>query len=108
MATADAKTAIQIPLRPQRGEIWFSINLGLIEDVPSLYGLLAELEFKPQLAYKETREGTEVHLLLDHLQNMQLEEPPDELYEREQQVLANAIDPDAIHFTCGLTRQMAA
>ncbi len=108
MATADAKTAIQIPLRPQRGEIWFSINLGLIEDVPGLYSLLAELGFTPQLAYKETREGIEVHLLLDHLQNLRMEEPPNELYEREQQVLADAINPDAIHFTCGLTRQMAA
>lgn len=101
-------TAIKIPTLPSRGEIWFSINLGLIEDVPALYQALSELNLKPQLAYKQFAGGTEVHLLLHHEVRDEMAEPPHDLFEHEQRTLADIIDPNAMSFSCGLTRQPVA
>jgi hypothetical protein len=103
-------SAVRIPVHSGRGEIWFSINLGLIQNVPKLYELLKELGFHaPKLAYKQYPDGEiEIHLLLHHETRLVLEQPPDELYWEEQMRLANEIDPEAITLSAGIARRRAA
>jgi hypothetical protein len=97
---------VQIPLMPDRGHIWFSINLSLVDDIPALYALLRALKFEPKLAYKQTRNGIEIHLLLHHEKREELTEPAN-LFEQEQMILADFLpDPNAMRFTCGLTKPM--
>lgn len=101
----DNTKILELPSRMERGEVRFSINLALIDDVPALYQLLHRLGFtKPELALMHYRSGPEVHLLLYRHVFSELLQSPDAFYEHEQQVLANAINTDAIRFTCGLTR----
>ncbi|GEM_PF-6962060 len=99
------RTAIEIPLIPQPGEIWFYVDLALIDDVLGLYELLAELNITPKIAYTQTREGIEVALLLAYERREHMPEPPDDFYWKEQQALANAIDTEAIH--CRFRRTVA-
>ena len=54
------REAVQIPITPSKGEVWFSINLGLIEDVSALYALLYALKFDTKLAWIRSKTGIEV------------------------------------------------
>lgn len=105
--TADTTNVLELPNRLERGEVRFSINLALIDDVPALYELVGSLGFtQPQIVLMHCAKTSEVHLLLHRQVYSQLDEPPHDLYEHEQQVLANAINTDAMHFRCGLTKQV--
>jgi len=104
---ATQMTTTEIPLRVQPGEIWFWLDLSLVDDVPEVYALVKALGFTPRLAFRRIREQVEICLLLYQGTLPGMTTPPDELFEREQQILSNAIDPDAMHFVCGLS-QVAA
>lgn len=106
MTTIDTTKPVQIPLAPKPGEVWFFINLGLIDDVSGLYALVKALGFTPRLAYRWDMADLEICLLLYHGIIPGMAEPPRELYQREQEILADAINTDAMHFCCGLTRQV--
>lgn len=108
MKTIDTTNPVQIPLAPKRGEIWFFIDLALIDDVPGLYALVQALGFSPRLAYRWDMENLQICLLLYHGSIPGMTQPPGELYEREQEILANTINTDAMHFCCGLHRQAVA
>jgi hypothetical protein len=93
----DNRSAVEIPFRLQPGDIWFYIELALIDDVPALYTLLATMDIKPQLAFMRTPQGIEVLLLLAHENRHSLVSPPDDYYLEAQQTLANAINTEAMH-----------
>ena len=107
MTTINIAKAMKIPLAPRRGEIWFFINLNLIDDVPGLYALVKALGFTPRLAYRWNMEDLEICLLLYYGNIPCMTKPPHELYEREQEILANTINTDAMHFCCGLCKAKA-
>ncbi len=111
MTTGDVNPshAIKIPIRPGKGEIWFSINLQLIDDIPALYALLHQLDFQaPQFGWLQYPNGdTEIHLVLHHETRLRLEAPPNELFWEAQQQLANAIDTAAIRFAVCFTGKVA-
>lgn len=97
------REAVQIPMTPGKGEVWFSINLGLIENIAALYALLYALKFDPKLAWIRSRTGVEVHALLHYEQRLEIHSPIN-LFEREKEILADVIDPDALRFVMGLTK----
>lgn len=102
---------IEIPSIPKQGDIWFYINLNLVQPhlVPGLFVLLVTLGFQPQLAYRRVRDEIEICLFLYHGFIEGLVEPPHQLYAREQQILAEVLeDPSAMHFLCGLNRKLQA
>ena len=107
MTTTDT-VSLQIPLRPKPGEVWLTVNLNLVEDVPSVYELARSLGYKPLLAHRQTREGIEIHLLLHHERRETLEKPLWEEFEAQMYTLSDAINSDAIHLLCGLTKAAAA
>lgn len=100
--------AIEIPFTLQRGDIWFYLELALIDDVPALYKLLKTMGISPQFAYMRTPQGIEILLLLAHEHREVLETSPDDFYWEEQQLLANAINTEAIHCRSGFTRKPEA
>jgi hypothetical protein len=104
MMTTTEVAAIQIPLRPQPGEVWFTINLNLVEDVPALYALVRSLGYAPTLAYRQTKAGMEIHLLLYHEQRPILETPVWDEFEQSMYALSDVIHTDAVHLLCGLTK----
>lgn len=103
--TTDAD-AIEIPSRPNQGDIWFSINLELLDsdEIEPLHGMLSQLGFDPRPAFKSTASGRERHVLLAHRTFADLPQLPSGLYRYEQQVLSDFINPDAIEFTGSLTK----
>lgn len=105
MTTMHTANTVEIPLAPKPGEIWFFIDLALIDDVPGLYALVKALGFTPRLAYRWDMENLQICLLLYHGSIPGLTEAPNELYKREQEILANAINTDAMHFCSGLHRK---
>lgn len=103
----ETTTVTKIPLRPSPGEVWFFINLNLVEDVPATYRLVQSLGYEPKLAYRETRDGTEVHLLLHYEKREMVEDSLWAEFEEHQYTLADAINTDAIHFMWGHTKAVA-
>lgn len=99
------EVSIQIPTVLSPGEIWFSINLGLVSNLAELFTALTSLGFTPVIAHKRMSDGIEVHVLLHHEKRESLPYPPHELFEKEQRVLADLINPNAMSFSCGLTRR---
>lgn len=96
---------IQIPLIPNAGEVWFFLDLNLVTNIPETFVLVRALGFTPVLAYRYDMGHLEICLLLYFGVVPGMSEPPRELFQREQEILANNINTDAIHFVCGLTRQ---
>lgn len=100
-------TLIRIPMRPEKGEIWCSINLSLVPEsqISELKELLKQFPaFNPQPAFKLNMSGTDPHLLLFHEKREVLEAQESEsLFEIELEALADLIDTDAIELTCALT-----
>lgn len=102
---------IQIPSNPKPGEIWFYLDLSLIDSakVPDLFALLDTLGLQPKWAYRQLPGALEVCVLLHQGFQEGMTEPPHQLYEQEQNILANALDdPNAMHFLCGLNRKQPA
>lgn len=102
---------IQIPTNPKPGEIWFYLDLAWIEKskIPGLFALLDTLDLQPKWAYRQFPGGIEVCLLLYQGFLEGISEPPRQLLQQEQTILANALeDPNAIHFLCGLNRKQPA
>lgn len=104
---ATTTATVEIPLNPKAGEIWFWLDLSLIEDVPETYALVKALGLIPRLAFRRIREEIEICLLLYHGNMPGMVAPPDDLFEREQRILSDAINPESMHFTCGLARVTA-
>jgi hypothetical protein len=104
----DERTAIEIPFKLQPGEIWFYLELALIEDVPALYQQLSTMNIKPQLAYMKTLQGIEILLLLAHEKREELLTAPDDYYFEEQKRLADTINCEAMHCRFRRTHAVSA
>lgn len=92
---------VEIPIFPAPGEMWFSINLDLVQEseLPGLLNLLERYGLPPTPAFR----GEESHYLLWQGRQENLLHPPDDLFVELQQELSDCINPDAISFRCCLT-----
>ncbi len=95
-ATATLEGIKTIPVIPEQGMRYFSVNAALV-NVGEVWQIAKSMDFLPELVQIPYRTGTEIHVLLWH---GQIIDTPADMREKHYE-LANQVNNDAIRYSSG-------